>query len=96
MRPLAVLIGIVMGSACALCVGLFLTWVTLLFLPADDAGQLAAEKAPLGLAIGVFAVLTAVSATSFYAQVRERGWRNAAHGVLLTTLAGAVWIYWPR
>ena len=85
-----------MGSACALCVGLFLTWVTLLFLPPDDAGQLASERAPLGLAIGVFAALTAVSAVSFYGQVRERRWRNNAHWATLATLAGAVWVYWPR
>lgn len=85
-----------MGSACALCVGLFLTWVTLLFLPPDDAGQLASERAPLGLAIGVFAVLTGVGAVSFYGQVRERGWRNTANGLLVAALGCAVWIYWPR
>jgi hypothetical protein len=96
MRPLAVLIGIVMGSACALCVGLLLTWVTMLFLQADDAGQVVSERAPLGLAIGIFAVLTAVSALSFYGQVRERGWRNRSHLVLLATLGGTIWVYWPK
>ena len=96
MRPLAVLIGIVMGSACALCVGLSLTWVTMLLLPADDAGQVVSERAPLGLAIGIFAVLTAVSAVSFYSQVRERSWRNPSHLALLATLAGVIWVYWPR
>lgn len=96
MRPLAVLIGIVMGSACALCMGLLLTWITLLFLPADDAGQLASEKAPLGLAIGIFGTVMAVSAVSFYGQIRERAWRHAAHGVMVATLAGAVWAYWPK
>ncbi len=96
MRPLAVLIGIVMGSACALCSGLFLTWVTLLFLPRDDANQLDSERAPLVLAIWVFAALTGVAAVSFYGQIRERTWRNAAHGLLVAALAGAVWVYWPR
>jgi len=95
MRPLAVLIGIVMGSACALCVGLFLTWITLLLLPADDAAQLDSERAPLLMAIGIFATLTGVAAVSFYGQIRERDWRNAAHGVLLAALAGAIWAYWP-
>ena len=53
MRPLAVLIGIVMGSAVSLAVGLGLTWVTLQFLP-EYADQLSQERAPLGQAIAAY------------------------------------------
>jgi hypothetical protein len=96
MRPLAVLIGIIMGSALALTVGLVLTWVTLAILPAADAEQLTSERAPLGLAIGIFAALTVISALSFYGQLRERAWRHLANGVMLAALVGSVWLYWPK
>ena len=95
MRPLAVLIGIVMGSAVSLAVGLLLTWVTLLFLP-EYALQLAQERAPLAQAISIFALISAAAGASFYGEVRLRRWRVAAHGVTLALLAGAVWVYWPR
>ena len=52
MRPLAVLIGIVMGSAVSLAVGLALTWVVFLFLPEQEA-RLAAEKGPLMRAVAL-------------------------------------------
>ena len=78
MRPLAVLIGIIMGSAFALFAGLALTWVTLLFIPKDQAAELFGEKNTLILAIAVFASVSLVSAMSFYGQLRERRWRLAA------------------
>ena len=96
MRPLAVLLGIVMGSAFALFCGLSLTWITLFFLPADEVGELVTERAPLATAIGVFAALSAISGVSFYAQIRERPWRHAAHAATAAALGGAVWLYWPR
>jgi len=96
MRPLTVLIGILMGSAFTLFFGLSLTWVTLLFLSRDEARELVAERAPLGLAIAVFAVLAAVSGVSFYGQIRERGWRPWAHLATVAALAGSIWLYWPR
>ncbi len=64
MRPLAVLIGIIMGSAFALFAGLSLTWVTLLFVPKDEAGQLFGEKDTLFIAISVFGALSLVSGSA--------------------------------
>ena len=96
MRPLAVLIGIVMGSAFALFAGLALTWITLLFVPKDEAGELFGEQNTLVFAIGVFATVSAVSAVSFYGQIRERRWRLAAHALTTASLCAAVWLYWPK
>jgi hypothetical protein len=95
MRPLAVLIGIVMGSAVSLAVGLLLTWVTLQFLP-EYATLLAAERAPLGQAIAVFTLISAAAGVSFYGEIRARGWRFAAHAATVAFLGLAVWLYWPR
>ena len=95
MRPLAVLIGIIMGSAVSLAVGLALTWIVLLFMP-EHAERYAGEKAPLFKAILLFGVMAGVAAASFYAELRLRPWRHLAHASTLAMLGIAVWTYWPR
>ena len=95
MRPLTVLIGIIMGSALSLAVGLLLTWLVLLFMP-EHAERFAGEQAPLGKAIALFTALAAISATSFYAELRLLTWRHAAHLSTLAILGLAAWVYWPR
>lgn len=94
MRPLTVLIGIVMGSAVSLAVGLLLTWIVLLFLP-EYAEELAEEQRPLMLAIALFTLIAGTAATSFYGEIRERRWRWAAHAVTAMFLTLTVWNYWP-
>ena len=94
-RPLTALLGIVMGSAVALATGLLMTWIVILFLPADQA-RFAPEHAPLLRAVAVFTLFSAASAGSFYGELRGRSWRPAAHGATLGMLAVAVWMYWPK
>ena len=84
-----------MGSAVSLAVGLIMTWITLLFLP-EYAAQLVRERAPLAEAIAVFTLISAAAGASFYGEIRERGWRLAAHAATVALLACAVWLYWPR
>jgi hypothetical protein len=95
MRPLTALLGILMGSAVALATGLIMTWIVILFLPADEA-RFAPEHPALLRAIAVFTLFAAATAASFYGELRERPWRRAAHGGTLLTLAVAVWLYWPK
>ena len=95
MRPLAVLIGIVMGSAVSLAVGLTLTWIVLLFLP-EHAERFAAEQGPLLRAMALFGALAAVAGASFYAELRLRPGALTAHAAMLAMLGVAVWVYWPR
>lgn len=95
MKPLTVLIGIVMGSAVSLAVGLLMTLIVILLIP-EHADRLAAEKAPLLKAILLFLVLSVTAATSFYGEIRTRRWRFPAHAVMVTALAAAFWMYWPR
>jgi hypothetical protein len=95
MRPLAVLIGIVMGSTVSLAVGLAMTWIVILFMP-EHADRLAAEKAPLLKAIFLFTLLSAAAGGSFYGELQRRRWRFPAHLVMVSLLGVAVWVYWPR
>ena len=95
MRPLAALLAILMGSAVALASGLFLTWIVILFLPAEQA-RFAPENPALVRAVVIFTAFAAVTAVSFYGEQRERRWRLAAHAATLAMFALAVWLYWPK
>jgi hypothetical protein len=95
MKPLTVLIGIVMGSAVSLAVGLLLTWVVFLFMP-EYSDRIAAEREPLLKAVALFSLLAAAAVGSFYGEVRGRSWRLAAHMAMLAMLGLAAWVYWPR
>ncbi len=94
MRPLTVLLGIVMGSAVSLAVGLLLTWITTLFLP-KDAVRFAPEQLPLLQAVVVFTLFSAASAAAFYGDMRRRTWRYQAYAATLVMFGVAVWLYWP-
>ncbi|HUA89038.1 MAG TPA: hypothetical protein VL994_06360 [Steroidobacteraceae bacterium] len=95
MRPLAALLAILTGSALALTIGLFLTFITILFLSAQEA-RFAPEHAALLKAIAVFGVFAAVSGASLYGEMRLRRWRPAAHVATVLMFALAVWAYWPK
>ena len=95
MRPLAALLAIITGSAVALASGLLLTWIVILFLPAEEA-RFAPEHPALVRAVLVFTVFAAVAAASFYGEQLERRWRLSAHAATLAMFALAVWLYWPK
>jgi hypothetical protein len=97
MRPLGFLLAIVTGSTLALSIGLFLTWVVILFLP-DNEAQFAPEHGPLLRAVAVFSLFAAAAAISFYGEFRMRTitWRSLAHLGTLAMFGVAVWMYWPK
>jgi hypothetical protein len=97
MRPLGFLLAIVTGSTLALSIGLFLTWVVILFLP-DNEAQFAPEHGPLLRAVAVFSLFAAVAAISFYGEMstRMRSWRFLAHLGTVAMFGVAVWMYWPK
>jgi hypothetical protein len=94
MRPLAMLLGIVMGSTVSLAVGLALTQVVFLLLP-EYSERLAPEQGPLARALALFLLLAACSSAAFYGEVRQRSWRRAAQAGTGLLLALTVWTYWP-
>ena len=97
MRPLGFLLAIVTGSTLALSIGLFLTWVVILFLP-DNEAQFAPEHGPLLRAVAVFTLFAAVAAVSFYGELaaRNRAWRFMAHFATVAMFGVAIWMYWPK
>ncbi len=95
MRPLAALLAILAGSAVALATGLIMTWIVILFLPADEA-RFAPEQPALVRAVLVFTAFAAVTGASFYSEQRERRWRLPAHAASIAMFAVAVWLYWPK
>jgi hypothetical protein len=94
MRPLAVLIAIVTGSAVSLAVGLLMTGIVLLFMPAH-ADRFVAETGPLLQAILLFTLLSAVSGAALYGELRSRQWRFGAMAALVAMIGVTVWTYWP-
>jgi hypothetical protein len=95
MRPLVVLLGIVMGSTVSIAVALLLTGVVFLLLP-EYGTRLADESRPLMAACLLSVLLASVAATSFYGELRSRGWRYSAHAGLVLMLGLALWTYWPK
>ena len=94
MRPMAVLLGIIMGSAVALTVSLTMSGIVFLLLP-EYSARLASERLPLLKALLWSWSLAAVSGASFIGELRDRRWRFATQLVLAAMLTVLCWIYWP-
>jgi hypothetical protein len=94
MRPLAVLLGIIMGSAVALFIGLVLTFLVFLLLP-EFHEELSGEFIPLMQAIAWAALLAAAAVAGFLGEIRQRSWRHVAQLATVVALVGIGWRYWP-
>jgi hypothetical protein len=94
MRPMAVLLGIIMGSSVALTVALTMSAVVFMLLP-EYSARLASERLPLlkGLLWGWS--LAGVASASFIGELRGRRWRFATQALLGVMLLALGWIYWP-
>jgi len=95
MKPLALILGIVMGSSLALAVALGMTGIVFLLLP-EYSSRLAAEQLPLLKGIAWTWSLTALSAASFIGELKGRRWRYPCQLLLLLLLSVLLWRYWPR
>lgn len=95
MRPLAVLLGIVMGSTVSIAVALAMTLVVFLFLP-EYSARVDAEFAPLLRMLGVTVLLALTAVASFYGELRSLAWRRGAHLVLVLFLVAVAVFAIPR
>ena len=95
MYPLAVLLGIVLGSAVSITVALSLTLSVFLLLP-EYAPRIGEEFPPLLRALCASAVVAALAGTAFVGELRRRPWRRAAQVALSALLAIGAWWMWPR
>jgi hypothetical protein len=89
------LIGIVMGSTVSIALGLVLTFIVLLLLP-EARDRWAGEQNALIRATLLTLSLAAVSAVSFYGELRARQWRFGPHAALVGLLCLTTWLYWPN
>lgn len=95
MRPLAVLLGIVMGSTVSITIGLALTLIVFALLP-EHSERIGEEFGPLLRTFLAMLFAAVVAAASFVGELRLRPWRHLAHAALAAMLAAVAWLYWPR
>jgi hypothetical protein len=96
MRPAVVVLGFILGSAAAITFALMGTLVVFIVLRSEYP-QLEGELNPLLISGGLFSLLTIAAGSSFYGEIKQRGWRRLAWLVLFVVLAVvAVYHAWPR
>jgi len=94
MRPMAVLIGIIMGSAVALSVSLSMSAVVFVLLP-EYSARLSPERLPLLKGLLWSWSLAALGGASFIGELRHLRWRYATELALAAMLVALGFIYWP-
>jgi hypothetical protein len=94
LKPLAVLLGIVAGSAVALAVSLGMTGIVFLLLP-EYSGRIASEKLPLLVGLAWSWSLALAAGASFLGEIRAASWRRPVQMVLIAILTALAWRYWP-
>ncbi|MCC5868914.1 MAG: hypothetical protein JJU27_10400 [Gammaproteobacteria bacterium] len=94
MQPLSVLIGIILGSAFSIALGLSVV-LLLLWVVGQDSPQVAAEREGLVGSIAIFWALTVLAAASFIGQLKLLWWRWPAQLLMWTALVVTGLYYWP-
>jgi hypothetical protein len=94
-RPTAVLIAIVFGSAAAISFGLITTGIVFGFLQSDHP-ELAGELRPLIAGCAWFVGLGCVSGAALYATQKDLRWRAYAQAGTILVMVAVGMAYWPR
>ena len=94
MRPMAVLIAIITGSAVALTLSLTMSAIVFWLLP-EYSARLAPEVRPLLKGLAWSWGLMLVGAAAFVGELRQRRWRYAPELLLAGMLTTLLVIYWP-
>lgn len=94
MRPLTVITGVFLGSSVSIAVSLLLVVIVVLVVGRDHP-RLAGEFEPLLRSLAIFVGMTAVTAGSFYTQVKRHRHRIWLQALMWGALAATGWYYWP-
>ena len=94
MQPLTVLIGVVLGSAFSIALGLSVV-LLLLSIVGQDYPQVAAERDGLLSSIAIFWSMTILAAASFIGQLKLHWWRWPVQLLMWVALALTGVHYWP-
>lgn len=94
MHPMTAVNLILLGSSFAITVSLAaVTFV--FFILGDDYPRLQYEFDPLLSSLGIFLLMTTVSATSFYTLIKKHRLRYFAQAAQWLALYAVGWYYWP-
>ena len=94
MRPLTAITLILLGSSVA--ISFSLAAVTIVFLVLrDEYPRLQHEFGALLSSLGIFTVMTALAAMSFYTLIRNHGLRLGAQAGMWLGVLGVGLYYWP-
>jgi hypothetical protein len=95
MTPLAVLMGIIMGSAVTISIGLAMVLAVYLIM-GGDYPVLTREYGSLLVSFGLFLTLAFISAYAFMGVLRQTSWRWYAQAATWLTVAVLTFHYWPK
>jgi O-antigen/teichoic acid export membrane protein len=95
MSPLAVLTGIIMGSAITMTVGLAMVLIVFVVLTGEHP-RLGIEAYRLLASFGLFLTLALLSSAAFWAVLNRRRWMWAAQAATWVALGAIAWFYWPK
>jgi len=95
MSPLAVLTGIILGSAVTIVIGLAMVLVVFLIMSGEQPA-LAREYFPLLKSFFLFLGLAFVSGYAFIGILRQKRWRWAAQAGTWLVIAVLAAYYWPK
>lgn len=87
-------VGIILGSSTAIALGLAVVLLIYLLIGADEPAM-QREIPALWRNSMIFIGFTAISAMSFYAQVKQKQWASLALVALVLVLAALITFYWP-
>ncbi|MFK8053287.1 MAG: hypothetical protein AB8F65_09970 [Woeseiaceae bacterium] len=91
---MTIITGVVLGSAASITLGLAVVIVIFYFTGLDEP-RVADEFEPLAGSVGLFAILTAISATSFIGLLKEKAWRWLSQAAMWACLLLVAGYYWP-
>ncbi len=95
MSPLAVLTGIILGSAVTIVIGLAMVLVVFLSMSGDQSA-LTRESASLLKSFFLFLCLALVSGYAFIGTLREKRWLWLAQAATWIVVAALAAYYWPK